>query len=237
MSFKDQVKVMRIRLVRNFSRKSSIHSPTVALRPKNTMEQNCKKYGGLINIPSKLNIHKRCHSGIQPSSCKKCKKPFLVDGDLERQYGEKQHACFACNKTFNDKSNLKRHIRTHTGEKPFVCKNCKMRFSLSFSLDSHIRTHNGVKPYACTQCNKSFSQDAHLKEHDKTHSGEKPFICTTCGQSFSQLGDLNRHQMLHTGEKPFVCNRCDQSFSRYSNLKRHQLQHSIETPANGGKQN
>lgn len=36
--------------------------------------------------------------------------------------------CTSCSMQFRDKSNLKRHMLTHTNEKPFCCSGCGNRF-------------------------------------------------------------------------------------------------------------
>ena len=54
--------------------------------------------------------------------------------------------CTFCNKLFRDKSDLNRHIRTHTGEKPFVCPQCFAAFTRQDTLKKHISTkHDPVE--------------------------------------------------------------------------------------------
>ncbi len=64
---------------------------------------NCKER-------SKLERHKRMHSGMKPFKCPSC--------DYESY----------------DKTKIRRHYVTHTREKPFCCEKCKSRFTQSGSL-------------------------------------------------------------------------------------------------------
>nr|XP_057932775.1 zinc finger protein 2-like isoform X2 [Doryrhamphus excisus] len=54
--------------------------------------------------------------------------------------------CQHCDKTFNDRSNMKRHTRLHTGEKPFQCSVCDKRFSLKTNWRLHMTIHTDSLP-------------------------------------------------------------------------------------------
>lgn len=58
--------------------------------------------------------------------------------------GSISFVCEDCSRKFTSRSNLRRHVRTHTGEKPFMCEVCKRRFTQSNNLYAHRKQVHGL---------------------------------------------------------------------------------------------
>ncbi|XP_042339289.1 gastrula zinc finger protein XlCGF7.1-like, partial [Plectropomus leopardus] len=156
------------------------------------------------------NSHPDTH--LQPSSSNKTSECFRQEtearfewrttreppsGSLKnnrRDSCEKLFRCSQCGKRFNQNSNLKTHMRTHTGEKPFSCSVCGKRFGQKAHMQNHLKCHTGEKPFSCSLCNKCFSRCEHLQLHMRTHTGEKPFSCSVCNERFTWLYQFKNHK-------------------------------------------
>ncbi|KAG8232372.1 hypothetical protein J437_LFUL008840 [Ladona fulva] len=168
------------------------------------------------------------------------------------EYNRNRLKCTFCQKSFESKSHLVRHLNVHsgeeqskfndfehstslstnlatdvfkhTGEKLFKCGLCKYRASRKCYLKIHESIHSGGKPYKCTDCNYSTADRSCLTRHIRIHTGEKPFKCNIT----ADRSCLTRHIRIHTGEKPFTCNKCEYRSSRKSSLKVHLRRHDRE---------
>ncbi|KAL1513230.1 hypothetical protein ABEB36_002666 [Hypothenemus hampei] len=117
----------------------------------------CDFCGRKFCQPQKLKIHiKRMHSDLtevlNDFQCKKCMKLLGSRAALQRHLKEvhdKQQdnscSCSVCGKYFQNKSNLKIHMLTHSGIKPFKCvmEECTSAFTTKQCLQLHYRkVHN-----------------------------------------------------------------------------------------------
>lgn len=100
---------------------------------------------------------------------------------------ESPHKCPVCSRSFNQRSNLKTHLLTHTDIKPYNCSQCGKVFRRNCDLRRHSLTYNlGANTGASTSTSglasssQTFSIDSIMS---KTVAGG------SCGSS-SLSGDI-----------------------------------------------
>ncbi|CAL4146926.1 unnamed protein product, partial [Meganyctiphanes norvegica] len=159
-----------------------------------------------------------------------CKSFEELANHLDNHQKDGLIICYFCQKSFGDKTGMKRHMRTHTGEKPYQCKVCGKCFSLPGNFKKHRDIHEDRRTEPCEVCGKTFRRKEHLKYHMRTHTGEKPYKCTECGSSFTARYSLQIHMNIHLGKKPYKCTYCNKAFSDKSTMRKHVRVHTGEKP-------
>ena len=162
-------------------------------------------------------------------NCNWCRKPFRCQSALDIHsvvhtgITITAHHCILCDKLFNRKSSLWRHLFVvHSPRRPYACDTCGRSFTGMGALKRHVLIHSDLKRFACDVCDRAFLRIDCLKEHKRIHSGIKPFKCTICDKPFRQRHSVRVHEnTTHTGARPHKCKVCGMDFSTRSNLTRH----------------
>jgi uncharacterized C2H2 Zn-finger protein len=112
----------------------------------------------------------------------------------------------------------------------FICKfpDCGKVFRYKSEILRHIATHSNFRPHMCTfdGCKKSFKRQDALENHIRTHTKETPFQCTVsdCGMMFTTKASLRYHVLKHRNQKVYKCNfpGCNKAFITVFQLKQHE---------------
>ncbi|KAF2884450.1 hypothetical protein ILUMI_21716 [Ignelater luminosus] len=116
--------------------------------------------------------------------------------------------CPKCNKKYQRKITLNRHLKWECGKVPqFCCNICSHRFTYRADFDKHlIRKHKIVASdrskystgFPCIQCGKIYKTLATLKRHLRYECNkEGKFPCPVCHKLFKHKHHLRSHQVIH----------------------------------------
>lgn len=106
-------------------------------------------------------------------------------------------ACYVCDRSFTNSTELMAHQKSHTEKTPFKCLICGLAYKKSSELTLHKKIHCGTDGYPCSECGKQCKTISLLRYHLRTHTGERPYVCKECGKRFTMLSSLQKHAVLH----------------------------------------
>nr|XP_054925361.1 zinc finger protein 551-like [Dermacentor andersoni] len=190
-----------------------------------------------ITIPLKLELPPQedlssTRDQLQASDCsgsatshtnkRKRKKP--------RKYPSK---CSYCNKVFDHKSSMDKHLRTHTGERPFSCQLCPMKFTQKHSAVRHMRTHTGERPFQCCFCPMAFNSKWDQKKHEGIHTRRAPQIVSLKEGFPDAIVSDNGPQFVSAEFQNFLKERGIKHFLSslyYPQANGQQLPHGVKAP-------
>lgn len=119
---------------------------TLSQMHQNEKPYKCLQCGKTYKRKKQLKRHQRICANKKPSESSSRDKEF-TRRDVFTKHSKTLHQCCDCYRSFVLKSNLVRHLRTHTNEKPFKCSSCDKPFTRSDNLSRHLRTHTSKQSY------------------------------------------------------------------------------------------
>lgn len=76
-------------------------------------------------------------------------------------------------------------------ESPHKCPVCQRSFNQRSNLKTHLLTHTDHKPYECNQCHKVFRRNCDLRRHKLTHSVCEHPVGSALGGGEATVGGAN----------------------------------------------
>ena len=140
---------------------------------KNHPPLKCPNCEQLFNNPCSLQRHKYSHLELK-FPCRSCSRSFPFESDLiNHRLKHRRHPGHQCNhqskgtvcrKWFFVKSDLTKHIKTHSGN-IHSCMECDYTTYDIRYLRAHMYTHSDQEKYVCGNCNKHFKHHTQLIRH------------------------------------------------------------------------
>ncbi|CAK1550614.1 unnamed protein product [Leptosia nina] len=136
--------------------------------------------------------------------------------------------CDYCNKQFNNRASVRRHLFVHDKVSSFSCPQCKKYFQNHLYLAAHTkRQHpNWEKHFMCNICDRPYLLKSNLKLHLASHSrDEKMFKCIYCKEKFADQRLLIDHEKQHLVDGKYLCIVCEMAFDCRNRLTFHYRSH------------
>ena len=191
-----------------------------------------------------FNVHQSSQSQIY--KCKLCSYTSIEIDDLNshlklehnRIINPNQHlnainttnySCQYCRQTFNNKTQLERHVRIHLSTVDLKCNICDRQFENKIQLNQHKQTHSLInninnnnnnntnnnsnshlKQLTCSYCVQPIENESHFKEHFKRHNN---------------IGQPNQQPAVQNGKMSYSCIVCRQQLTSNNEYLTHMKNH------------
>ncbi|XP_035714996.1 zinc finger protein 195-like [Folsomia candida] len=132
--------------------------------------------------------------------------------------------CTFCRNVFKTRSDLERHIGTHTTERPYPCQTCGSRCTSHTTLRAHERTHleRSIRTtFRCQFCPSTFLHNSTKWKHVKASHENRRYPCNICDKVYMASNDLKRHVISkhsNMSSPPNSCGKCE-----YKSWSKHEL--------------
>ncbi|XP_063390813.1 zinc finger protein 260-like isoform X2 [Cydia fagiglandana] len=162
------------------------------------------------------------------------------------------YGCVECQKTFNKKSGLQKHIRNLHRKVLQKCPDCGDSFPTKRTLQNHAKkvhdkntepekgrkrihkssskyqklfkvVHGEELKYVCCQCDFESHDRAELITHIR-RSHIQQLTCPTCGEVFTDIKLLQEHK-IQPHDAKYSCEPCDLKFTKKILLTKHNEHH------------
>ena len=124
------------------------------------------------------------HMGAKLYACELCDKRYASSFSLKSHklnthgVGGERPMCSICNRSFYNKSFLRRHVlEQHEKDPRLQCKTCNHFFLRKDNLEAHILNIHGEQKenHPCKLCSKSYGTKERLQDHLRTSHGILPW--------------------------------------------------------------
>ncbi|KAM8884833.1 uncharacterized protein ACB058_000838 [Synchiropus picturatus] len=153
---------------------------------------------------------------------------------IEEDAGTNSKSCRVCDKSFNRRGFLMKHVEKHLDGAEFKCGLCGHLLESSSDLKLHLQVHR-EHGRTCDVCGKKFSSICACEMHRQRHTGEKVqsasiktkqaaiHSCSICSSDFIDKEAFLRHAETH--DKEACCGVCSTPLDSKETLKDHIQKH------------
>ncbi|XP_053674583.1 transcription factor grauzone-like [Anopheles nili] len=168
------------------------------------VQERCSICEKTLSSSQALKVHiAQVHGEDSNQICATCGKEFRTKRAMERHIKEhlglelnEKVQCHLCEKWFNGKYNLKKHIRfIHIEQgQDFQCDICHHKYPNTRALVYHKQRVHVEEKFECEYCGKRFKRKIYLKEHIASHTRQPLYSCEICDSTFNSNGNLYAHR-------------------------------------------